>query len=246
MAVTAKKTTERAARKTTRRGNQAQAPIPPVQAQTLDVYAVIRSFALSSLDDKIFPDYLPFVRSPARIADQQRVQWRFICDQISRQKSWVDEGKRQMMVGGKEFPGTDHLRVVEQVAADLQQSAESIFWQVDAFKGRNGVVAGRKVSKCIQDGDWQRLAELLTIDSRYKYGARMQSQWTTVASNSPVCDAIDGLACRYFAMIVDQEEKGVEWVTTGARSEEGVFVLSTPFLVPQKVKFERVDSLIQA
>lgn len=152
-----------------------------------------------------------------------------------------------MTAGGIDWPGTDYLRVVTQVAADLHRSAESIFWQVDAFLGRNKAVAGRKISECIDDGDWQRLAKLLTIDNRYMRADRMQSP--TVAFESPVCDAITRLTCENFDMIVDRQEEGVpvEWVTASAEGEEEMFELSTPFLdVPKRMlELRRVDSTQQ-
>jgi len=218
-------------RRTTRNNDRALASRvqPVVAAQELDVYTVIRSFALSSLDDKIFPDYVDFLEAPARIPNHQRVEWRKVCETISLQKSWWEEGRPQIVsMDGTEFPGTDHLRVVEQVAEELQQSADAIFWQVEAFKGRNKAVAGRRIRKCIQDGDWLNLAELLTIDCRYMHGDREQEQGIAVTSGMPVCDAIVELVCKYFVMIVDKKE-GVEYLTTGARGKEGVFDLSTPF-----------------
>ena len=203
----------------------------PAQSHEIDVHAAVRSFALSSLDDKIFLDYNHFVTVPAYTNDahQQRLDWLKICETISFQKSWSDEGRPQLVSrNGKEFPGGDHIHAVEQVAQELGQSAESIHWQVEAFKGRNKAIAGRKILKSIQDHDYHTLALLLTIDNRYMHADRDQEHGVAYTFNMPVCGAINDLVSTYFAMIVEKQDC-VEYVAADAKGQEGRIHLSTPF-----------------
>lgn len=138
-----------------------------------------------------------------------------------------------MSSNGKEFPGRDHLRILEQVARELSQTTESIYWQVEAFRGRIRAVAGRKILDCIQSCNWQTVAELLTIDSRYMHADQNQQPRRTIHRDTPVCDTINQLVSQHFVMIVERKEC-VEYLHTKAKTE-GRLHLSTPcFNLPEQ------------
>lgn len=78
----------------TMRTSQAIVPVEqvPLSVQSLDVYDTIRTFAQSSLDDKIFLDYAPFIndRGGSFNAAMKRRDWVKVCETISLQKTWLD------------------------------------------------------------------------------------------------------------------------------------------------------------